>query len=145
MKDNNDDNLKKELVDLEKRYWTALKDNDVDTVLELSDDTCILTGAQGVHAYEKEKIAGMMEQATYQLRDFRLDEVKTQRLADDVAVIAYKVHEDLVVDGAPLSLDAAETSTWVHKNGSWKCATHTESLLGDPFGRDKGTRVNAPN
>lgn len=87
----------------------------------------------------------MVEQAMYELRDYRIDDVKLQRLADDVAVLAYKVHEDLVVDGAPVVLDAAESSTWVRKNGHWVCALHTESLLGDPFGRDRGTRVDAPN
>jgi hypothetical protein len=145
MKDNNDDNLKKELLELEKRYWTALRDRDVETVQTLSADECIVTGAQGVGAMTKESVAGMVEKATYEVRDFKIEDVKMQRLADDVAVLAYKVHEDLVVDGAPVSLDAADASTWVRKNGSWVCALHTESLLGDPFGRDRGTRVDAPN
>jgi hypothetical protein len=30
-------------------------------------------------------------------------------------------------------------STWVRRNGGWVCALHTESILGDPFGRDKRT------
>lgn len=145
MKDKSDTNLKKELLDLEKQYWTALKDRDVETVTRLSADESIVTGAQGVGAMKKESIAGMIEKATYELRDFQIEDVRMQRLADDVAVLAYKVHEELVVDGAPVSLDAADASTWVRKNGSWVCALHTEALLGDPFGRDRGTKVDAPN
>jgi hypothetical protein len=34
-------------------------------------------------------------------------------------------------------LDAADSSTWVRRNGRWLCALHTEAILGDPFGRDR--------
>jgi hypothetical protein len=61
-----------------------------------------------------------------------------------VALVGYKVHEDLTVDGKSVSLDAADTSTWVRRDGRWVCALHTESLLGDPFGRDR-IRANPPN
>lgn len=145
MKNTKDDDLKQELLDLETRYWTAIKEQDAETVMALSADTCIVTGAQGVGQLEKQRLAGMMDQPTYQLREFRFDDVKVQQLSDDVAVLAYKVHEDLIVDGAPVTLDAADASTWVRKNGSWVCALHTESLIGDAFGRDRGTRVDAPN
>ena len=56
---------------------------------------------------------------------------------DDVAIVAYKVRERLVVDGNPVTLDAADASTWIRRNGHWVCALHTESILGDPFGRDR--------
>ena len=141
-----DKDLEKELLALEKQYWNALKDRDIETVVRLSDDTTVVTGAQGVGAMEKQRLAGMIEKATYEIRDFEIDErVQMRKLAEDVAILAYKVHEDLIVDGAPVSIDAADASTWVRKNGRWVCALHTESLLGDPFGRDRGTRVDAPN
>jgi hypothetical protein len=133
MKNTTDDDLKKELLELETKYWNAIKEQDSETVLQLSADTCIVTGAQGVGQLEKQRLAGMLEQPSYELRDFRIEDVKMQKLSDDVAVLAYKVHEDLVVDGAPVTLDAADASTWVRKNGSWV------------FGRDRGTRVDAPN
>jgi hypothetical protein len=36
-----------------------------------------------------------------------------------------------------LTLEAADSSTWVRRDGKWLCAVHTEALKGDPFGRDK--------
>jgi hypothetical protein len=54
-----------------------------------------------------------------------------------VAVLVYNVHEELTVDGKPVTIDAADASTWVRRNGRWVCALHTESLKGDPFGRDR--------
>jgi hypothetical protein len=54
-------------------------------------------------------------------------------------VIAYKVTEELDVEGSPITLKAADTTTWVRKGNKWLAAQHTESLLGDPFGRDRRT------
>ena len=55
-------------------------------------------------------------------------------LDDDTAILAYQVHEDLTVDGEPVSLDASDASVWVRRDGSWVCALHTESLKGDLSG-----------
>ena len=130
--------VEKELVKLEKRYWQAIKDRDVDTAMRLTDDPCIVTGAQGVGRMDKGALAAMMKNASYTLEDFEVDEdVQVRMLRDDVAVLAYKVHEKLTVDGKPVTLDASESSTWVRRDGQWVCAAHTESLTGDPFGRDR--------
>jgi hypothetical protein len=43
----------------------------------------------------------------------------------------------LTVDGKPVTLDAADASIWVQRDGRWVCALHTESIGGGPFGRDK--------
>jgi uncharacterized protein (TIGR02246 family) len=130
--------VEKELLELERQYWQALKDRDVEAALELTDDPCIVAGAQGVATIGRDQFAEMMEKSDWTLHDFRLsDDVQVQRLSDDVAVIGYQVHEDMTVEGKPLSLDAADTSVWVRKEGRWLCAAHTESLIGDPFGRDR--------
>ena len=64
-------------------------------------------------------------------------DAQVQQLSDDVAIIGYKVREKLTVDGKPLTMEAADASTWVRKNGRWVCALHTESVAGDPYGRDR--------
>jgi len=80
----------------------------------------------------------MISAANYALDDFSLsDDAKVHLLRDDVAVLAYKVHEELTVDGKSVALDAADTSTWVRRDGRWLCASHTEAIAGDPFGRDR--------
>jgi hypothetical protein len=71
------------------------------------------------------------------LHDFALDAIAVERLGDDVAIVGYKVREELTVDGKRLTLEAADTSTWVRKDGAWLCAMHTEALAGDPYGRDR--------
>ena len=130
--------LERELLALEKRYWQALKDNDVETALSLTDEQCIVTGAQGVGSIDEEKLTQMLKAPSYTMNDFEIDDdVQVRMLNDDVAIVAYKVHEELTVEGKPVSIDAADASTWVRRNGSWRCALHSESLAGDPFGRDR--------
>ena len=130
--------LERELLALEKRYWQALKDHDVKTALSLTDEQCIVTGAQGVGNLDKAKLAQMLKAPSYTMNDFEIDDdVQVRMLNDDVAIVAYKVHEDLTVEGKPVSIDAADASTWVRRNGGWRCALHSESLTGDPFGRDR--------
>ena len=106
--------------------------------IELTDEPCMVAGAQGFGLIDHAGYARTMEHATWTILDFRIcDDVRVRRLGDDTAVIAYTVHEQLEIDGDPVAFDAADTSTWVRRAGRWLCAAHTESIAGDPFGRDR--------
>jgi limonene-1,2-epoxide hydrolase len=130
--------IEAELLDLEKRFWQALKDRNVDAAVRLTDYPCIVTGAQGVGSIDQKTFAAMMKDAPYTIDRFEIkDGAEVRLVRDDVAIVAYQVHEELTVDGKPVSLDAADSSTWVRRDGRWLCASHTESVLGDPFGRDR--------
>jgi uncharacterized protein (TIGR02246 family) len=130
--------VEQELLELEKQYWQAIKEKDVDAAMRLTDDPCFITGAQGVARINRQSLAALMNAARYTLQDFKLsDDAQVRRLSDDVAIIAYKVYEKLTVEGQPVTLEAADSSTWVRRDGRWLCALHTESITGDPFGRDR--------
>ena len=129
--------VERRLFDLEKRYWRAIQTRDDATIQELTDDPCLVTGASGVGRLDRQAITSMLSEAGYELEDFRLEEPQVRMLGRNVAVLAYKVHEDLTVDGRRMAIDAADASTWVRRGDGWVCALHTESLLGDPFGRDR--------
>ena len=126
---------KKELMALEKKYWDAVKDRDPATATSLSGDTCVVVGAQGVGEIDKPTLAKMLVGAPYELKDFELSDVHMHPVSDDVAAIAYKVTEDIVVDGKELTLEAYDSSVWAKRDGRWVCVVHTESLAGDPYGR----------
>lgn len=129
--------IEKELLDLEKQYWQAIQDRDIDTAMKLTHYPCIVAGASGVASVERDRFKQMMSAAKYELKGFSFSDAKVTSLADDVAVVAYKIHEEISVEGKPMTLDTADSSTWVKEDGHWVCAAHTESLLGDPFGRDR--------
>ena len=130
--------IEQELLTLERRYWQALKDGDVDTALSLTDDPCIVVGSQGVGRVDHTSYRRMMtEDPSWEIRDFSIGDDAQIEVIGDTAVVAYTVHEKLTVEGKPVSFDAADSSTWVRRNGKWVCTLHTEALLGDPFGRDR--------
>ncbi len=133
-----DETTDEELLALEHQYWQAIKDGDAALSARLSDDPCVVTGSQGVGRIDRATLEGMFASAAWKLTGFEITSPIVQLLSDDVAVVAYRVHEDLLVDGQPLALDASDSSTWVRRNGEWACAVHTEAIAGDPFGRDRG-------
>jgi hypothetical protein len=130
-------NLEKEILGLEQKFWQSMIDKDSAAGANLTADPCLVTGAQGVGRLDKKTFAKMMDTGTWQLHAYEFSDVKVERVTDDVAVIAYKVREELTVDGKKLTMEAADASTWVRNGDGWVCALHTESVLGDPYGRDR--------
>jgi Domain of unknown function (DUF4440) len=120
--------IEKELLALERQYWRAMQEGDGETA------------AQGVGKLDRATLAGMLKGGSWKLTSFELSSPVVLSITDDVAVVAYKVHEELTVDGKALAFDAADSSTWVKRGGSWVCAAHTEAIAGDPFGRDRSKK-----
>jgi hypothetical protein len=127
------------IIELERKFWQSLVDKDADAAVAMLDDKSVVTGAQGLALLSHDDYRGMAKQghSLWSLRSFKLDDVKVTFPTEDVAVIAYKVTEEMEVEGEPLTLRAADATTWVRKGGKWLATLHTESLLGDPFGRDR--------
>lgn len=128
-----------ELVETEQRFWDAMKTKDGKAAAELTDDGCIVVGAQGVSAIDRASMHKMTEGGKWELQQFTFNE-KTRQvrfISDDVAIVGYTVSERIVVEGKTLQFDANDSSVWVRRDGEWRCALHTESLAGDPYGRDK--------
>jgi ketosteroid isomerase-like protein len=129
--------IEEELVDAENQFWRAIKDKDVDAATRLTDEPCIVTGAQGHSRIDRKTFAEMMKTAKWELVRFEFNDVQAHLLHPDVGVVAYKVHEELMLEGKPLTVDAVDSSTWVRRDGRWLCAVHTEAIAGDPYGRDR--------
>lgn len=129
--------IEAQLLDFEKQYWNAIMTRDVQAAMRLTDDPCIVTGAQGVGRISQKQFADMLQAGGWTLHSFDLSDVQVRLLSEDVAIVAYKVKESLTVEGKHMTLEAADSSTWVRREGNWVCALHTEAMLGDPFGRDR--------
>jgi ketosteroid isomerase-like protein len=129
--------IEAKLLDLEKQYWQAIKDRDVQAAMRLTDDPCIVTGAQGVARISREAFSTMLQAGSWTLHEFILSDVQVRVISEGVAIVAYKVKELLTADGKPVTLEAADSSIWVRREEQWVCALHTEAISGDPFGRDR--------
>jgi hypothetical protein len=129
--------IEAQLQDLEKQYWQAIMDRDITAAMRLTDDPFIITGAQGVARITHPAFAAMLQAGGWTLHEFTLTDVLVRVVSEGVAIVAYKVKELLTVDGKPVTIEAADSSVWILRDEHWLCTLHTESLAGDPFGRDK--------
>ena len=127
---------KQQVLQLERRYWDAMKTHDADTATQLTDDPCVVVGPQGIMEVPKRDIKGMVEDRSFELEAYKLDEqdVKFRAIGDNVAILSYPVHEKMKRNGQTGTIDAFELSVWVRQNGSWVCALHTETLAEPPRG-----------
>ena len=139
--------LEQELIGLETRFWDAMRHRDTKTVAELTAEGSVVVGASGAMALDPSSLAQMLESAEWDILSYEMDPstATVQRLSDDTALIAYRVHEDLRVDGEAVGLDAFDSSVWQRQDGHWACVLHTESIAGDPFGRDRTSGTAATN
>ena len=119
--------LAKELLDLEMQFWKSMKDKNVDAALRLTYEPCIVAGAHGVSSIDKKTFAKMMATGTWTLQDFEIRDVKVQQLNEEVAIIGYKVHEELTVDGKPLNQPFLDPNTMMADPKVYPC-------LGNEFG-----------
>lgn len=133
------DALKQKIIDLEHGFWTAILEKDTETSVAMLPERSIVVGSQGVGVLTRADYRTITEKAegVWSLKSFHLDEISVVIPADNIAIIAYTVTEEMDVEGKPLTLKAADATTWVLNDGKWQAALHTESPLGDPFGRDR--------
>src|SRR5262245_42238102 len=101
-------NIEQELRKLEMRYWDAIQRKDESVAMGLSDEQCVVVGAQGVGDLDRRHLGQMLKQASYQLTHYEFDDktFKVRKITDDVAIVAYQVREDLIVDGKAESVAA---------------------------------------
>src|SRR5260221_1204007 len=83
------------LFELETQYWQAIKDQDPDAAMRLTDEPCLVVGAQGAGALDRASLAGMMKSDRYTLDEFALKDGKVRLIVDDIAIFASTVHEKL--------------------------------------------------
>lgn len=125
-------NLTQTFIDLEKQFWEAMRAKDVDAAKKLTSFPCIITNGHGIMSVDEAAFEKMMNSPSYQLESFSIGDAKVRVVNDDLAIIAYKVHENVSVDGKKQALDVADSSTWVREGGEWKCVQHTEAMLSAP-------------
>jgi ketosteroid isomerase-like protein len=127
-----------EILELERRYWEAMRARDVRTAVSLTDFPCLIAGASGVRSVDQPSYEKMLTGASWRIHEFEIEAgAEVRQVTDDVAVIVYRVREEMTVDGKPVTLRAADSSVWVRRDEGWRCAAHTEAIAGDAFGRER--------
>lgn len=129
---NKTESLLKELLGLEKKYWQAMRDHDLETAMSLTDFPCLVAGPHGVRSVTKDDYKKMFESRKQDnIKSFKFDEknAKVRQLTEDTAVVAYQVETAFTHEGEEKSMKAVDTSTWIRRDGTWVCAMHAEAEL----------------
>ena len=103
-----------ELIDVERRFWNAMQEKDAAAASKLTDDRCVIVGAQGVSAIDSKTMAKLTSEGQWELKQYAFNEEARQIrfLTDDIAIVAYPVTERVVVDGETLPVEANDSSVW---------------------------------
>jgi hypothetical protein len=129
--------IDKEIIAVEREYWDSMISKDPSVATRLTADESVIVGAQGVSTVTSQGIGEMVKSEGWKLKKYDFSDVKVMSPAKDIAIVAYHVREELEVEGKPVTLEANDSTTWIRKDGKWVSAAHTESVAGDPFGRDR--------
>jgi len=120
---------RKTIVDLETRFWQSMVDKDAKLAKSMIADECLITGPMGSMKIDPDKYEAMTEQGQWTLDSFEFSDLDVIFPSEDVAVIAYKVHQKGDMKGKAMDMKCADSSTWVRGGREWKCALHTETVL----------------
>ena len=121
----------KEITALETSFWQSMVDKDADKAMTMIADECLIAGPQGAMKIDPAKYGEMTRQGKWTLESFEFSDVNVVFPSDDVAVIAYKVHQKGTMGDGDMDMNCADASTWVKSGGNWKCALHTETIIKD--------------
>lgn len=113
---------KQDIFGLERKYWDAMKNNDVEAAVSLTRFPCILTSPKGAMRVTEDQYRKMMQ--TNKSEEYKGIEIKdpyVELLNDDTALISYSVihKEKKMID----------VSTWIREGDKWVCAFHSENPI----------------
>jgi hypothetical protein len=85
--------MEKELLDLERQYWDAIKSKDARVAGRLSDEPCVVVGPGGAMSSDRRSMEGMVKDPSYELKSYAMDpkSIQSRAIDKDNAVVAYKV------------------------------------------------------
>lgn len=123
----------KMLVDLERKFWQSMVDQDTDAALEMLVEPALMVSSHGAIKFDHAGYRKMAEHGSMTVTSFELSDVETVCPNDATAILTYRVRQELASRGNGKSTvqEMNDTSMWVRTPEGWKCAVHTETPV-DP-------------
>jgi len=123
----------REIVDLEKKFWQSIVDEDTDTALGMLADQSLMVSSHGAMKFGHVEYRKMAEQGKKVLKNFVLSDLDVVFPNDTTAILTYHAKQTMAPRGstdAGTEQEMNDTSTWVKTLDGWKCVMHTESQAG---------------
>jgi hypothetical protein len=122
-----------ELIDLERKFWQSLVDEDTDTALSMLDEPAMMVSSHGAMQFDHEQYRQMAEKGSMVVKSFELSDMQVVFPTDSTAVMTYRVKQALSERGQSRQIEQemADSSVWTRKDGQWLCVMHTETPVDD--------------
>jgi ketosteroid isomerase-like protein len=119
----------KTLIDLEKRFWQSMVDQDADTAIAMLSEPALMVSPQGAFKFDHDTYRKMADEGPTVLTSYELSDVDVVFPNESTAVITYRVKQGTSTRGNGKSKveEMNDTSTWIKVGDRWQCVMHTET------------------
>jgi hypothetical protein len=120
------------IVDLERRFWQSIVDQDTDTALEMLTEPALMVSSHGAMQFDHDGYRQMAEKGSMVLSDYELSEMRVMFPNETTAVVTYHAKQTMTPRGKNEATvqEVNDTSTWIRSGDEWKCVMHTETPAG---------------
>ena len=116
-----------EIMNLERAFWQAMMDMDVDTAVSLLDETSTAVGVHGIHYFAPAEYKAMALSGDARLTSFEFFDERVIFPISDAAIASYRARQSFTMGGKIHEMMVYDTTTWVRKGGRWVASAHTET------------------
>lgn len=122
-------NTRETLIELEKRFWQSLVEQDSDTAIQLLTEPALMVSEHGAMQFDHAGYRKMAEQGSMVLRSYELSNMQVMFPNDSTAVLTYHVKQQMSPRDKPdgVTQEMNDSSTWIREGKFWKCVMHTET------------------
>lgn len=122
---------REEIIQLENRFWQSMVDQHTEVAIAMLDEPAVIVSPHGALQFDRATYRQMAQQDAMAIKAFELSNMNVLFPNENTAVVTYHARQTLSVRGqsAPLEQDMTDSSVWLHKDGRWLCAMHTETPL----------------
>lgn len=116
-----------EIMDLERRFWQAVMDMDIDSAVALLDEHSMTVSARGIYYFEPTEYKAMAMDGEARITSFEFSDERVIFPGPDVAIASYKAKQSFTMGGKNHNMVVYDTTIWVKKRGKWVASAHTET------------------
>ena len=105
----------KTIIDLEKKFWQSMVDNETDVALGMLAEPSLMVSSHGAMTFDHDKYRQMAEKGTMVLKSYELSDMQVIFPNENTAVATYHVKQTMAPrgngDGACFAKCASSSST----------------------------------
>jgi hypothetical protein len=111
------------ILDFEKSFWEAMKQHDRASIEGLTADNYMMVMEDGIYSSSGRDLAQMLTSREFDVRAYEIAEsdAQTCMVTDDVAIVAYRVHNEFGRNGDYKTRDSYNMSVWKRDGDTWRC------------------------